>query len=207
MNKKITKYEIAKYEQELNNIQFKWSDIEQGFVVSDKFRNHDYEILESYDNKEDAQKAFKEYEMELSPWIQWTGHRMLRNIVEYELQENIYEIDEDTNELELIDYHDSEWSKIPDEILAEKNLDEMKRYRNFRYDSLDEFNEKLNEYEFYIDGKNTIEEVFEREQDEYNSFNVSYKYKNSNVYLHCQIRMDSDVNDNIYIDDIYFELD
>lgn len=200
-NKIIKKWEIVKYEQEVSYRLFKWEDIEPGYTVSDIFANKDFDLIESFDSEEEARKEFEKYEMLMSSWV--SGNTCsLRYIEEYELQCNTYEIDEDGNK-DWLDYTWSEFSKIGNDILSEKSLYEMEKYENFKYDDLCRFDEKLNDYNFYIDGNNSIVEVYERQKDyeEEGFFGVTYRYKDTNIFLNCDIEFDEDgekVIDSIY---------
>lgn len=205
-NKKlIEKWEIVEYRQEIisSGFGFDIEDIVQGYTVSDRFSNHDYELIESFDNEEEARKEFNNYEMELTSWISWRANMKIRYITEYELQHNFYEKDDEDDELILVDC-DGEFCKIADDILAEQTLNKMKRLEFFELDTLEEFNEKLNDYDFFIDGKNTISEVFEREYDEEeNILNVTYRYKNTYNYLDCTIMFKFDAETDDLLDSIY----
>lgn len=203
-NKIIEKWEIAVYRQEINNKNFKWQDVEAGYTVSDAFANHDYEIVESFDNEAEARKEFNNeyYEMSISNIVRYNCS-CLRYIEEYELQQNRYEINKD-GEIELLEVVDGEFSKIGNNILSEKDFEELKKY-NFKYDTLEEFDNKLKEYNFYIDGKNDIYEVYKNNKcdDQDENCLVSYKYKDTNIYLHCSIDLEFDENGEKVIDSIY----
>lgn len=88
--------------------------------------------------------------------------------------------------------------------MSEKDFEELKKY-NFKYDTLEEFDNKLKEYNFYIDGKNDIYEVYKNNRcdDQDENCLVSYRYKDTNIYLHCSIDLEFDENGEKVIDSIY----
>lgn len=132
-------YEIREYKQQVYDKNFKWWEIDQGYTMNcDVFSNVDYEVIKTFESKDQALKEFKKYKSTVSGIIQSNTFN-LREITEYEFAKVKYTYDE----IENMEDVENELAEFDDRVIFKRDVEELLDSRLEIYS--DTFNELVEE--------------------------------------------------------------
>lgn len=169
-------YEIRKYEQEVFTNKFKWKNIEQGYTMnSDVFRNTEYEVIETFENEQDAKEKFKDYQSGVSSEIQM-GLLNVRIVFEFEFVKVKYTYDDNGNIEESEDVK-NEMADFSNYVIFKRDIEEELERRLYTYaDNFEEIIEELESLDCEMCNKEEAKKRIEslRMYDTY-KFDCNYK--------------------------------
>lgn len=142
-------YEIRKYEQEVYVNEFQWIKIKPGcikngdvFKKSDIFKSSEYEIIEKFENEQDARKEFKDYQSGVSSEIQMSVLNV-RFVFEFYLAEVKYYYDDNGNVVKSKDIK-NEMADFSNYVIFKRDIEEELEHRLYAYaDNFEEIVEEL----------------------------------------------------------------
>lgn len=150
-------YEIRKYEQEVFVNKFKWINIISGYTKnSDVFKNTQYEVLETFENEQDAKEEFKDYRSVVSNEIQMSAYNNIRFVAEHELSKVKYTYDDNFDVVKSEDIK-NEMANFSNYVIFKRDVEEELEYRLEIYaDSFDELVEELGSLDCKICNKEDV---------------------------------------------------
>lgn len=170
-------YEIRKYEQEVFVDKFKWSNIKQGYTKnSDVFSNTKYEVLETFENKQDAKEEFKDYRSVVSNEIQMSAYNNIRFVAEHELAKVKYVYNDNGDVVKSEDIK-NEIADFSNYVIFKRDIEEELERRLYTYaDNFEEIIEELESLDCEMCNKEEAKKRIEslRMYDTY-KFDCNYK--------------------------------